>query len=492
MPDINNSSPSRTRHTRKLLAALTPACLWVLSACAPAVAPDPPVYVTDADRELAASAHNDIMQKFPRYEDAALERYVQGIGARLVAVAPRTNTGFHFTVLDTPGFIAYSYANGEVVVSRGYLAHLNTEAQLAALLAHEIGHVVSLHLARQMQAARNAQRLEQQLATRLSSSQARETLNTFSVARVRGYSREQELEADAWGDRLLLRAGYDPAALAQLLQFFLQLDGFYDQVGFEMWDIPESGGGRGVFASHPSSELRLQRVLERLPRTARTRVDAEPAYLNALQGMVFGLAERHGVQRGFQYIHPAQRVAFSLPAEWYVFGESGRIVAASRTMDGILIIRTAQPAAGVSQHAALAQLAQDHALASSTTIARPGVSGMTGLVHVDTGAGKQTVRLAVMDIGGRRLLCTGLTFDPGNWTAADQRFLKILHTLRPVTETEAAKAQPLRVQSMPVGGGKEPTAYLYALTDHAQQRWQLLNQRFPAGRASGQQVKVVR
>ncbi len=491
MPDINNSSLRRTQHTRKRLAALTLACLWALHACTPAVAPDPLVYVTDADRELAASAHNDIMQKFPRYADAALERYVQGIGARLVAVAPRTNTGFHFTVLDTPGFIAYSYANGEVVVSRGYLAHLNTEAQLAALLAHEIGHVVSLHLARQMQAARNAQRLEQQLATRLSSSQARETLNTFSVARVRGYSREQELEADAWGDRLLIRAGYDPAALAQLLQFFLQLDMFYDQVGFEMWDIPESGGGRGVFASHPSSELRLQRVLQRLPRAARTRVDAEPAYLNALQGMVFGLAERHGVQRGFQYIHPAQRVALSLPAEWYVFGENERIVAASRSMDGILIMRMAQAAASTPQ-AALVQLAQGHALASSTTIALPGVSGLTGLVHVDAGANKQTVRLAVMDIGGRRLLCTGLTFDPGNWAAADQRFLKILHSLRPVTETEAARTQPLRVQSMPVGSSKESTAYLYALTDHAQQRWQLLNQRFPEGRASGQRVKVVR
>src|SRR5689334_24639698 len=75
---------------------------------------------------------------------------------------PPRSTLFPYTTLfrSTPGIFAYSFAGGDVIVSRGLLVHLNSEAQLAAVLGHEIGHVLSLHQERTLQALRRAAELD--------------------------------------------------------------------------------------------------------------------------------------------------------------------------------------------------------------------------------------------------------------------------------------------------------------------------------------------
>lgn len=479
----------RTRHEIPSLALVLAA--WLLTACAPAVTPEPVVEVGTAEIALARVAYAETLGKFRPYEDAAIQRYVQTVGARLAAGAPHTNVSFRFAVLDCPGVFAFSFADGQVVVSRGTLIYLNTEAQLAAVLGHEIGHVVSLHQARAWREIRKARELEARLAERFSTRQARDALGALGLARVRGYSREYEIEADMWSERLLKGAGYDPAAMAQVLRFFVQQENFANAVGFELWDMPDQDvGGRGVLATHPSPATRLDLAIQRLGGAARAAATPDPAYLNALRGIVFGLAERYGVQRGTRYIHSGWRIALSLPGGWYVFGTGDTLAAAPGTNDGLLIIRTETGTNDQSPHGVLQKLALGRTLGSPDPIRTASATGETTVASPTTDGGSLPVRLAVLDVDGRRISFVGLAALATSWNDIDKQFRSIVRSTRALTPAEPHVA-PLRLQIEQARSDQAPAAGSFAT--HARERGELLNQLYPDGRTmAGQWVKTVR
>lgn len=449
------------------------------------------VHVDSADIDLARAARAEMLGRFQPYDSPAVQEYVQSVGARLAAGAPRTNVAFRFTVLDTPGVFAYSFADGEVLLGRGLLLYLGSEAELAAVLAHEIGHVVSLHQTRQWHAARRARELEMKLAERFGTAQARDALGALSLARVRGYSREFEIEADVWSERLLARAGYDPGAMAQVLRFFVQQESFWDRLGFELWDMPESGGGQGVFATHPSPADRLEHASTRRPTPAPAAApEPDPAYLARLHDLVYGLPERYGVLRGRRYVDPARRVGFTLPEGWYLFGAGERVVAAPRTHAGLVLIGAQPRANGEPRRAALEALARGHDLAS---VERLSPSGETALIEVAAEVGTQPMRLAVLDVGNQRLSVVVFGLAPDRWSEMDAQTRALLGSVRLVPQAEARAVRPLRlgIERARVERAFAPEAQPFA--DHPRERWELLNRLYPQGAIpTGRWIKTIR
>lgn len=465
---------------------------WLLTACAPAaVAPEPAIEVDRGEIELARIAYVQMLEQFPAYDNAAVQGYVQSVGTRLLAGAPRINVSFRFTVLDSPGDFAASLADGQVVISRGMLINLNTEAQLAAVLGHEIGHVVSLHQVRQQQEVRKALALEARLAQRFSTRQAQDAVSTFSFARVRGYSREYEIEADEWSERLLTRAGYDRRAMVQVMQFLIQEQKFAEAFGFELWDIPGYEGGRsGVFATHPSTSTRLDLAMQRLGVKTSTAATADPAYLNVLNNMLFGLAVRYGVQRGTRYTNPTWGVALSLPEKWYVFGAGENLVAAPRNNGALLIMRVERQVKGEPLRRTLEKLARRQALGPVEPIAASTLRGETAVAQT-AGTDPQSTRLAVVDIGERRLSFVGVTSSTASWTEMDKQFFTVLRSLRPIESSETRVA-PLRVQ-IERAKGDGVLAHGATFAEYPPERGELLNQVYPRGRVvAGQPIKTVR
>lgn len=479
----------RTRTTRAPLLLLVAA--WTLLGCAN-TAPQPPTPARlDAwEKAAARDAFLGVEKKFPPYGDERLQRYVRGVGARLVARAPHTGTAFRFTVLDSPGVFAFSFGDGNVVISRGLLIHLNSEAQLATVLAHEIGHVVSGDQARTWHEIERARDLEARLSTRLTSKSARDTVDTLSLARVRGYSRKHELEADRMSERLLAQAGFDPAAMAQVLRFFVQQDAYWTDLGFKLWELPQPGNYEGVFATHPSTAARLAQAEADLSAAARATAAADPIYLRHLRGVTYGLARRYGVQRGALYIQPARRVRFTLPQGWYLFGTDDRLMAAPRGRDGVLIFKMKDRGDAGSVHDALVRMAKPYRLESVERLAAPSVRGETGVTHFTDEGVQHALRLAVIDVGTQRLSVVGLTYATGDWAATDVHFRALLRSVRLASEAQVRTIRPLRIAlTRSVGAGLAPSAF----TDHAAQRLALLNQAYPSGRvAPGQWVKTVR
>lgn len=127
-------------------------CMALASGCAvnPATGRDDFVLMDEAaEQELGIRYNQDVQQRYPRYPDAQLQAYVQQVGDRVARYSHRPDLVFIFTVIDSPDLNAFALPGGYIYVHRGLLAYLGSEAELAAVLAHEIGHVTARHGARQ-------------------------------------------------------------------------------------------------------------------------------------------------------------------------------------------------------------------------------------------------------------------------------------------------------------------------------------------------------
>ncbi|MBZ0161066.1 MAG: M48 family metalloprotease [bacterium] len=180
--------------------------------------------ISEADEnEIGKRADQEILGHFGRYRDQQLQAYVESIGQRLLDGIGPTSFRYSFKIIDVPEVNAMALPGGYIYITRGMLAMLNSEAQLAGVLGHEIGHVTSRHAAKQLTKAFGAQILS--LGLMAASPGGRQ--NTGEWAKVSGaifehvllgYGREAELEADELGLRTAQRAGYDPEEMVAFLK----------------------------------------------------------------------------------------------------------------------------------------------------------------------------------------------------------------------------------------------------------------------------------
>ncbi len=174
------------------------------------------------ENEIGKKADQEILAHFGRYRDQQLQAYVESIGQRLLEGIGPTSFHYSFKIVDVPEVNAMALPGGYIYITRGMLAMLNSEAQLAGVLGHEIGHVTSRHAAKQLTKALGAQILS--LGLMAVSPGGRQ--NTGEWAKVSsalfdhvlmGYGREAEMEADERGLRTAYRAGYDPGEMVTFL-----------------------------------------------------------------------------------------------------------------------------------------------------------------------------------------------------------------------------------------------------------------------------------
>lgn len=182
--------------------------------------------------------------------DPALEDYVQGVGQRLAAVSDRP-LPYEFHVLNNSVPNAWALPGGKIAINRGLLTELESEAELAAVLGHEIVHAAAGHSADAMERAMVLQGAV--LATAVATSDSDYgRLATASAAIAsqlisQRYSRGAELEADRYGMRYMARAGYDPRGAVDLQETFVRLS-----------EQRRSDWLSGLFASHPPSTARVE------------------------------------------------------------------------------------------------------------------------------------------------------------------------------------------------------------------------------------------
>lgn len=217
---------------------------------------------TEQEVAIGAGVDQNIRQEFALLEHATINSYIDGIGQRIAAHSDRRDIGYTFTVLDDELVNAFAAPGGYIYITTGLLQAAGSEAEVAAVLGHEIGHVVGRHSVRRLQTAYGVG-LAADLV--LGDSQTLQTiigLATNVVLLKNG--RDAEFEADEFGVKYSAAAGYDPR---QMLTFFETL--------LAMQASPSPGGVAGWFSTHPATEDRIirgQSLLSHYPAVAEPEI----------------------------------------------------------------------------------------------------------------------------------------------------------------------------------------------------------------------------
>jgi predicted Zn-dependent protease len=309
----------------------------LLAACAtnPATGRRQLSLVSEAQEiQMGREADQQVTASIGLYPEASLQSYVQRVGAGLAASSERPTLQWTFRVVDDPTVNAFALPGGYIYVTRGLLAHLGSEAELASVLGHEIGHVTARHSVSQMS---KAQLLNMGLIVGMI---LRPQLQNFGGLAAAGlellflkYSRNDESQADELGLRYLTRAGYDPRPMTQVFRTLERVGTVEGEGRIPTW-----------LSTHPDPGDRGRRIttaIAALPAgQAGGRVERD-AYLQRIDGIVFGEDPREGYFKGNTFYHPGMRFRVEFPAEWKPSNQKQAVGAMSPGQDAVVVITLA-------------------------------------------------------------------------------------------------------------------------------------------------------
>lgn len=284
----------------------------------------------EEERSKSESLHAEVLSQFGgAYDDAELAAYVERVGQRVAAASEMPDRPFVFTVLNSPVVNAFTTGGGYVYVTRGILSRINSEAELAALLGHEIGHVTARHTARRetrmkhdRAAAVGLGLLTGSLSTALIADGASNVLR-------QAYSRKQEAESDRLGVVSMTAAGYDPSAMPAMLSA-LNREGALLQL---MAGDSKGRASPAWLSDHPETDDRIHDTQRQIKIQNLLRGEGEAleighdAHLDAIDGIMFGADPNDGLMIGRTYVHPEVGVRFDLPQGYRLQDMSGALVA---------------------------------------------------------------------------------------------------------------------------------------------------------------------
>lgn len=278
------------------------------------------------EAEIGKQQHPRIVAQYGgEYIQEGLNDYILDIVLRIVSATEKRNDPWRVTVLNSPIVNAFALPGGYVYVTRGLLALANNEAEVAGVLAHEVGHVIARHGAQRQGRATGIGLLGAIAGILTQSGDVARLGQTLGGAYIAGYSRDQEYEADSLGVKYLGAAGYPREAMAGFLS---RMDA---HAKYEQKKVGKDGasGKFDFFASHPQTDDRIAKAneLARRNKDDLNRQYGRDRYLAAIDGMLFGDDVKEGVIRGRWFLHPDLRFKFMAPKGYQLINSSRAVFA---------------------------------------------------------------------------------------------------------------------------------------------------------------------
>ena len=433
-----------------------------------------------------AEEHQKLIENIGIYDDPELDAYVRAVGERLLREASISSPSFTFTLLDSPDINAFAMPGGFIYVNRGLLAYLDTEAELAGVLAHEIGHITENHHSRRQTAQVTSKVAAVSAYILTGSGDVYDAASMYGAEIISGFGRDMELEADSAGAEYLHQTGYDVDSMLSVIGVLKDQEQ-YRRVQAKASGKP-SGTYHGLYASHPRNDLRLQTVIKAANELDLAEMPENPEipgeYRRQTEGLVYG-ASAAAQSEPDRFYHNKLNFTFAHPPGWRVRQASREIVATSPDGSQTLTIGLARIDAEQDAEASLRAGAQGE-VTELEAIEQFGLNGATGIAS----SGGQSVRLAVID-HSYRFLFEG---EAPNLAAADSEFRTIIDSFRPLTAREkvTGTSHTLHYIQVPRGATFASLASSVKLPD-AENQLRLINGYYPTGEPrTGDWVKVIR
>lgn len=447
--------------------------------------------------DIGRQTHAEVIKAFGEYDDPELQRYVQDIGKRLAAQSHRPELIYRFTVLDSKDVNAFALPGGYIYITRGLLAYLDDEASLAAVLGHEIGHVTARHAVQQYSAAQLANigaTLGAIFVPGMNTPAAGQLVNIAGTAILRGYGREHELEADRLGAVYMARSSYDPQRILDVLGVLKDQQQFAAEIARREGREPSSY--HGLFATHPDNDTRLQEIVgtARSLRTLGEPVVGREAFLNLIDGLVYGDSAREGILRGNTLYHAELGFALKFPRDWRINNRPAQVIATAPGGEAQLILLAEDLGKRISPREYLLDRLRPGSIAEENEFRINGLPAYSLRTVVNTQSGRRPARVTTLLYRDKAYTLFGLSNSPQLAAGLDQVFLDTARSFHALTPNEQQLARPLRLTVVePETGSTYATlARRSPLEFFAEQRLRLLNGDYPDGEiAPGRLLKIV-
>lgn len=452
--------------------------------------------ISQTEAQQGAEAHPQIVSEFGGSMSGPQADYVVGVGQNIAFQSGLGNSpgAFKVTLLNSSVNNAFAIPGGYVYVTRQLVALMNNEAELAAVLGHEVGHVAARHSAKRQQTAQQnallgaiGQILSGVLLGDSSLGRLGQQISsTVPQLATLKYSRTQELEADGLGVQYLGTAGYDKRAMASLLASLAAQNSLDAQLQGRDARMPEWA------STHPDPASRVQNALQ-LAGAANGGATNRDTFLTRVNGIVYGDDPHQGVIEGSRFIHPDLRLTFTAPQGYYMVngaasvsinGNSGKAELSRAAYNGNLetyVRQVFQKLGGTQQTLAPQSL-------KKTTI--NGIPAMVGTARVQNGEGQVDVVVYAYEFSGSQAFHFAAIAPAGQAGVFDPMY----SSLRRISATEAAAVTPRKVEVVTVRNGDTVAslASRMAYPESKETRFRVLNG-LAAGDTlkTGQKVKLV-
>jgi len=371
------------------------------------------------------------------YADSAINAYVDSVGQALAAVAERPDLPWSFRVVDDPVVNAFALPGGPIYLARGIMAYFNSEAEMASVLGHEIGHVTARHIVEQMSRQQIAQLglIASLIAVPDLMPFAQGVSGALAVVFLK-FSRDDESQSDQLGFRYTTKLGYDPQGAVDMFRT-LERQGTGSTGGIPEWA-----------STHPDPGNRVAAAQARIPNAGPSdTIVRRQEFLERIDGLVWGEDPRQGYFLGQRFVHPELAFEFTVPDGWNKRNSQTAVLAGSPEKDAMIQLTAGS---GTPEQAADAFLSSD--AIQQTGITRRTVNGLPAVLATFSTQTRQGVIEGIamfVEHGGLTYALMGYAPSSrvGRYSAAVERTLE---SFAPVSDEALLTVVPKRIEIVPV------------------------------------------
>ena len=407
-----------------------------------------PFMQPEKELQIGAEEHPKMVKQFGGvYDDPKIGGYVASIGGRLASHSERADLKFRFTVLNSPVVNAFALPGGYVYISRGLLALANSEAELASVLGHEIGHVTARH---------SAQRYNKSVMLGLGSAILGAAVGNRSVGQMaemgsaiylKSHSRDQEHQADELGIRYLARTGYSTLDSVTFLRSLQAESSLARTIAGKQGKDPSAS----IFSTHPRTAERVQRTAAETALANPNAPNLRSRLLDKIDGMIYGDDPSQGLIRGRIFFHPDLGFTFSVPKGFRLINSPRAVLAEDGKGARIVFDSDGKSWSGNLSGYLIRKWGKKLRLQNVEPIRINGMQAATGAARVKGKEGPLDLRLIAIRFDQKTIARFLFVSPVARPAQLDEDFRRTTFRFRRLGKDERNEIKPLRIKVITVG-----------------------------------------